>query len=417
MKEEKGKQGHKPTQAFAERRKKMGFKKIVFALPLAALLSLPVIARAEEQALDAAKVEGQLDGLGERVGTLESDVSGLKKLKLSGFIQARYELHDDSADKYSIATAGAAPSDKNKDYFYIKRARIKTTYEGSKYYQMNIQIETAGAAFSLKDAEGKVMIPLGDTMLNISMGQFKWPFGWELDRSDTDRELPERTIALRTLMPGERDRGIMLGITAPKYVEFRTGIFNGYGIQDSTYPIIAPIREAASVSRLAFDFGFLTFGGSIFAGNSSNRPSTSVGTTDYNTRAKNRFQADCHIYYPVPYVGGGRFDVEGYSGKDWSTSKTNKKGGKGDYASSLGGYIQIVQNFLKYEQLAIRYDYWDPDRNVQADGIDTLGFSLGTFFPYDPNAKLTVAYEIPTNTNKKKDKDDDFLTVQFQYKF
>ncbi|MCX5860297.1 MAG: porin, partial [Proteobacteria bacterium] len=67
----------------------MGFKKIVFALPLAALLSLPVIARAEEP--DPAALQGKVDSLDERTSGEESDVSGLKKIKLTGNIQARYE--------------------------------------------------------------------------------------------------------------------------------------------------------------------------------------------------------------------------------------------------------------------------------------------------------------------------------------
>jgi len=412
MKEEKGKMGQQPTQAFAERRKKMGFKKIVFALPLAALLSLPVMARAEEP--DPAALQGKVDGLDERMATVESDVAGLKKFKFSGYIQARYELHDDSADKYSMAKSGATPSDLNKDYFYIRRGRLKLTYEGSKYYQAILQIDAAKASIVLKDAEGRLMLPLGQTLLTLDMGQFKWPFGWELVRSSSDREMPERTKACGTLMPGERDRGIMFGVTAPKYVQFNVGLFNGYGIQDSGYPVITPVREAALVSRLGLDFGFLTLGGSAFTGNSSNRPSTDVGTTKFNTRAKNRFGSDLHVYYAIPVVGGGRVDLEGYSGKDWSTSKNS---GKGGYASSLGGYVQLVQNFLKSEQLAVRYDYWDPDRNVEADGINTLEFALNYFFVYDPNAKITVAYDIPVNTNKGKDKDDDFLTVQIQYKF
>jgi hypothetical protein len=409
MKEEKGKQGHLPTQALAERRKKMGFKKIVFALPLAALLSLPVMARAEGP--DPAALQGKVDGLDERMATAESDLAGLKKFKFSGYIQARYELHADSEDKYSIATQGATPSDKNKDYFYIRRGRLKLSYEGSKYYQAILQLDAAKASVSLKDAQGRLMLPLGKTLLTLDMGQFKWPFGWEMLRSSSEREMPERTKACGALMPGERDRGIMFGINAPKYVQFNMGLFNGYGTGDSGFPVITPVREAALVSRLALDFGFLTLGGSAFAGSSSNRPSTAVGTTEYNTRAKNRFGTDLHVYYAIPVVGGGRVDLEGYSGKDWNTSKNNK------YASSLGGYVQLVQNFLKSQQLAVRYDYWDPDTDVDLDGINTLAFALSYFFAYDPNAKITVAYDIPVHTNKGKDKDDDFLTMQIQYKF
>lgn len=414
MKEEKGKRVHQPGQAFAERRKKMGFKKIIFALPVAALLSLPVIARAEEQALDAAAMEGKIASLEERMATTDSDVAGLKKFKFSGYIQARYELHNDSEDKYSITKDSQgvvkSTSDLNKDYLYIRRGRLKLAYEGSKYYQAILQIDAARASIVLKDAQGRLMLPLGKTLLTLDMGQFKWPFGWELVRSSSEREMPERTRAIGALMPGERDRGISFGITSLKYVQFNAGLFNGYGIQDSGFPVITPVREAAFVGRLGLDFGFLTLGGSGFAGSSSNKPSTDAGKNKYNTRAKNRFGADLHVYYALPWVGGGRVDVEGYNGKDWSTS-LNK------YATSLGGYVQLVQNFLKNQQLAVRYDYWDPNTDVEADGINTLAFALNYFFVYDPNAKITLAYDIPINTNQGKDKDDDFLTLQIQYKF
>ena len=406
----KEKQGQQPTQTIAERRKKMGFKKIVFALPLAALLSLPVLARAEEP--DPAALQGKVDGLDERMATVESDVSGLKKVKISGYIQARYEYNQDSEDQFKTDAHGKT-SYSNKDYFYVRRGRLKTTWEPNSMTSFLIQLDAAKDKVSLKDAEGTLQYLMArNYLVSLKAGQFKWPFSYDVLRSSSDREMPERTLAVRTLMPGERDRGIQLGAGYKGLLEFRTGIFNGYGIDNSTYPVITPSRDLAWVSRLALDLGWVCLAGSSFVGRAGfTVPGAVVGeATDLITRDKHRFGGDAQFFYALPYLGGGRLLAEVITGKDFSQSLGN---GNGGYAPSLGYYFQVVQNILEKEQVTFRFDSFDPNTDKDDDRTDTFGLAL--LHNFNGNARFTLAYEIPKK--EKDDKDDNKLTLQFQYKF
>ncbi|MCX5866204.1 MAG: porin [Proteobacteria bacterium] len=392
----------------------MGFKKIVFALPLAALLSLPVVTRAEEP--DPAAQQGKIDSLDDRVLAVESDVSGLKKVKISGYVQARYEASENSKDQYKVDANKSVSSYLNKDYFYIRRGRVKVTWEPTSLTTFLIQIDAAKNTITLKDAEGSINFPIANKYsVGLKMGQFKWPFSYDVNRSSSDREMPERALSTQNLMPGERDRGVQFQATYKGLVDFRTGLFSGSGIQNSTFPVIPPTSKPTWVSRLALDFGWVSLAGSSFVGPAGfTLPADANSTNKILRRDRNRFGADAQFYYELPYLGGGRLMAEMISGKDFSQSL---KSGNGGYAKSLGFQATLVQNFLDKEQFAFRYDFWDPDTGVDYNRVVTYGLAL--IHNFDGSAKLTLAYEIPKNEVKAPAKDpvDNKTTIQFQYKF
>ena len=380
-------------------------KKVRILTWLGALLIIAPFVNAQET--DASAMKGRIDAAEERLSVLESDMSGLKKLKISGYVQARYEIHQDSKDEAD--TTGKVY--KNLDYFYIRRGRVKVTYEPAASSRFTLQLDAAKDKVTLKDAEAMVAFPIGNTYpISLRLGQFKWPFSYDVLRSSSEREMPERTRAIRALMPGERDRGVQLGYMPNDMFDFNLGLFNGYGIDNSTYPVITPTRTPAIVGRATADFELIAVGASVFTGKSA-----VLGTKDtinkkipFETKDKNRFGGDAQLYYELPVLGGGRIMAEVITGKDWSSSKK-------DYANSLGGYLQLVQNIWEYDQIMIRYDIWDPDGSVEKDGMNTLG--LGLVHHFSGNAKLTLAYEMPKHQDSEKEKDDNFLTAQLQVKF
>jgi len=63
--------------------------------------------------------EGKLNAIDERVLINETDLSKLNKIKVSGYIQAQWESYGADLEK----------SNGYNNTFYIRRARIKFTYE------------------------------------------------------------------------------------------------------------------------------------------------------------------------------------------------------------------------------------------------------------------------------------------------
>jgi len=107
-------------------------------------------------------------------------------------------------------------------------------------------------------------------------------------------------------------------------------------------------------------------------------------------------------------LGGGRLMGEVIQGKDWSPSDTA-------FVTSLGWYGQIVQNIFEYDQIAVRYDSWDPNTGNDNDAMTTFGIAL--VHNFTGNVRLTLAYEMPKAEDPTKEKDDNFFTAQLQCKF
>lgn len=379
----------------------MNLKKHLLTWAGAALMMAPMV---QAQEADTSGVAGKVEDHEVRVLTLESDVAGLKKIKLSGYVQARYEMHQDSKD-----AADTTNKYLNLDYFYVRRGRVKVSYDaGHSVY--TLQLDAAKDKVSLKDAEARFNFLTIPVALNLRMGQFKWPFSYEVLRSSSDREMPERSRAIRSLMPGERDRGVCLGITPNSIFDLNVGVFNGYGIENTTYPVITPTRTPAFVGRLTSDLGFVSLGLSGFLGKTATKGSwdTTAQNYPYEPKDKNRLGGDVQVYYPLPFLGGGRLMGEVIQGKDWSTSDTA-------YVTSLGWYGQIVQNIYDYDQIAVRYDSWDPNTGNDNDATTTLGIAL--IHNFTGNLRLTLAYEMPKAEDPIKEKDDNFFTAQVQCKF
>ena len=86
--------------------------------------------------------EGKLNALDDRVLVNEGDLAKLNKIKVSGYIQAQWE--SDGADLEK--TNGYSNT------FYIRRARIKFTYEPADGVKFVLQPDFSTGNLALKDA-------------------------------------------------------------------------------------------------------------------------------------------------------------------------------------------------------------------------------------------------------------------------
>ncbi len=190
-------------------------------LLLTILAVLSVYGYSQTQTVDSLKEvidrhEGKINALDERVLVNEADLGKLNKIKISGYVQAQWESYGKDLVKTNDPT----------NNFYIRRARIKFTYEALDGVKFVIQPDFSTGNLSLKDAYAVVNIPkLKD--FTLWAGQFNRP-DYEVEYSSSQREVLERSRFIRAIYPGEREIGVKLeyiGSTIP--LKFQLMAMNG----------------------------------------------------------------------------------------------------------------------------------------------------------------------------------------------
>jgi phosphate-selective porin len=375
-------------------------------------------------------VQGRLESLAEQLQTLQADTDKLKRFKFSGYLQVRWEHAEDQSDSVKVGGSPIAITPNNRERVYIRRGRLKLTYDSSPLSQGVLYLD-AGQDRTVRLLEAYV------TLLDpwtpghrhaLTVGQINVPFGYELERSDSDHELPERSRAENVLFPGERDRGVKLVNAWTPRLETTVAILNGGGINHPNFPNTDPTSDKDWTARARWSQGVFDVAASYYGGHEVTPLTGPDAVTD-----KTRLGADAQIYFQLPSAGGGSLKGEFYSGKnvDADTAKalvvtvgSTVLLAPGATASRLekkfqGGYGMWVQNLGDAFQLAARYDWFDPDLDTAHDRFERWGLGLNWF--YDGFTRLTVAYDIPHTERPSGtgyvDPKDNAWTVQVQHKF
>jgi hypothetical protein len=387
-------------------------------------------AAAGHAATDDAALEARLDSLGAEVRALQSARPAPSLLKVTGFVQARWETAENSAD--SIKVAGGEASTANRNRFAIRRARLKATYEDADFGRGVVYMNAGDSRqVELLEAHATLFDPWTEGHLHeLTIGQQNVPFGFDLEHSASSQELLERSQAERTLFPGERDRGVVLGSRWSPMVTTTFGVFNGTTIgEDSRFVAADPNSNKAVIGRVRVTQGPLSVAVSGYAA----RAATPLTGPDVVTD-KTRFGADAQARYEIPGLGKGELRGEVFFGHqanaDSIQALTTSSGGNvlpvagadlGHFATDFsGGYVTWVQAFATHYQFAARYDVWDPDTGVDHDQFARL--TLAVHGHYGRHIRAAVAYETPDTDRAAAggtftDPHDNRWTVQFQHKF
>ncbi len=165
-----------------------------------------------------------------------SDLELLKRIKVSGYIQAQFQIADSSGQQ--SFNGGNFPSGVDKR-FAIRRGRVKFQYDsqlGAKgwstsQYVFNMDVTEKGVA--VKDMYAKLTDPFIG-WISLTAGMQNRPFGYEIGYSSSLRESPERGRMSQIIFPGERDLGAMITLQGPKtgkwnWLKLEAGMFNGTG--------------------------------------------------------------------------------------------------------------------------------------------------------------------------------------------
>lgn len=389
--------------------------------------------RCQEREAGSEEEAGRLESLVEQVEALQADTDKLKKFKLSGYLQARYETSQLSEDSVRAVGAPLVLTPANLDRFYIRRARLKLTYTPSERTQGVVYFD-GGADRAVRLLDAYVVLSDPWTLSRdhqVTIGQFNTPFGDEIERSSTLREVPERSRAENVLFPGERDRGIKLHNRWSDRLETTFAVLNGGGIGQADYPNTDPTAAKDWLARVRVTLGALRAAVSGYTGRSVvalTGPEAEVDRT--------RFGADAQYAWKLPTFGGGALRGEVYAGEEVNPDSVAalttavsagqpvrrlRDGVSGAHLDTefLGGYLMLVQNLGERLQVAGRYDRFD--RNVHVDHDEYERWTVAAHWFYDGFTRLTLAYEMPVTEVRSgdafRDPDDNLLTFQAQYRF
>lgn len=359
-------------------------------------------------------VEGKLSALEEQYAETKSAVSALQKLKLSGYVQGRYAWNE------NVVYQSGAPSNDN---FFVRRGRLKAVYD-TDWAQYVVQLDATTSGVGVKEAYGELKLPWNG--LAIDAGLQLFPFGYEVGvRSSADLDLLERSRASRSFLAGEYDVGVALkGAYGPW--NFRVGVFNGNGV-DSGQTGKDNDQKKDVIGRLGFDFGTVAGGVSGWYGK----------TIQYNLPDDPEFDryrvgADLQVYLDLLPFGGTALKGEYIWGRTAIGNGTSAAptGGAGSSLGKTGhgAYGIVTQNLGPVNQLAVRYDYWDPDHGLDRDAAgnaakvftqDEISAAFHTYL--GGNLKLSLAYYHPMNRDKgdtaPSDPKADSYVAQLQVKF
>lgn len=406
------------------------------------------------------------DTLAPAVEQLQSDLMQMKKLSISGYVQAQAQLADSAGIK---SMAGGNFDSGVNSRFGVRRGRLKFAYTGSNgLTQAVIQFDITEKQFATKD----VYLKATDPFLNaftVTGGVFNRPFGYEIEYSSSLRETPERSRIVQTLFPGERDMGFMLTVQAPKtsrynFAKFDVGLFNGVGPKSADFD-----KHKDLISRLSCKKSFLqeqlkiSGGVSGYYGGWNNVSDTlftdvtlaesgvgvfteSKGANKGKQNKRMYYGADLQVTMDLP-IGLTTLRGEYIQGDQPATQASNASleaatTSKTYVRSFRGGYVYVVQNIGQTRfQLVGKLDYFDPNTKVSGNQIaetkvngKTSALSLSTadiaYTTYgfgvnvklSENMKVMAYYDIVKNEKTQiskhtKDLKDNVATVRFQYKF
>jgi hypothetical protein len=365
-------------------------------IPVVALLcALPLFAQEEEAPASDEETKAKVESLTEAFTEIRNVVDALNRMKFSGYLQAQYVNDERSQD-----ALGGTTGTRNFDQFSVRRARVKFTYQFTPTSRFVLQPDVTSSGVTLKDGYVEYTEPWTPWKHTLTAGQFNWPFGFEIMYSSSAREMPERSRVIRTLFPGERDRGVMAsGLGLGERLRYQVAVVNGTGTGRSD----DLNKRKDVVGRVGYSFGPLDLGASLYRGSELVATSTNAAGVDFD---KERQGIDFQWVTPVPGLGVRGEYIRGKQAPNAGTTRTESH-------DVDGWYFYAIQNLGTRHQFVVRLDEYDPNADISNDAIRTLGGSY--IFHWDAHSKVMFAYEKPDN--EVNDPDDNVFTLRYQYSF
>lgn len=374
--------------------------------------------------------EGKITALDERVLVNESDLGKLNKIKVSGYIQSQFESYGADLEK----------SNGYNNTFYIRRARVKFTYEALDGVKFVLQPDFSTGNIALKDAYTVLNIPKLKSW-TLWAGQMNRP-DYEVEYSSSQREVLERSRVVRAIYPGEREIGVKLeyiGIKIP--LKFQLMAMNGNFTAaqakdvDSQKDIMARLVYSIKIpsAGIGIDLGpNVYYGGNLSKNNKYFK--NSDGTLDsvnsvWKYLKKNWVGGEVQIFADV--LGGMALKGEYISGINSvpsavavNSTRAQMVASPSLYNNFSGYYVYFIKNIGPKNQFVAKYDYYDPNTKLSGDAagnsINYKTWTIAWQYYLNDFIRISLNYEIPKNeinASNPTDKKDNTLGVRIQAKF
>ncbi len=388
-------------------------------------------------------------------------------VRIGGYIQPQFQIAQSKGAR--SFDGGDFPANVN-NRFMLRRGRIRFDYVHfpenniGPSVQFVFQFDGTERGVVIRDFWGRVF-ENKYKLFAVSAGMFARPFGYELNLSSSDRESPERGRMSQLLMKTERDMGAMVSFEPRekqhplRYLKIDLGFFNGQGLAattdfDSHKDIIARIAlkpyPLGHSSKLSIGISYLN--GGMMQNTKyvyKDAVNTSGKTFLVDSSAGNIGKIAPRIYYgaDVQYkakIKAGYWEIRGefITGKQTATFQTSETpailliGTDGYFIRNFAGaYFYLLSNIInEHHQVGIKYDWYDPNTDVNGSDIGKPGTILGAadikfstlgggYIHYiTDNVKLVLWYEKVFNEKTvlpgyTGDLPDDIFTCRLQFRF
>jgi phosphate-selective porin len=361
--------------------------------------------------------EGKINALDERLLVAEGDLGKLTKIKVSGYIQAQFEQYQKGTDPMNT--------------FFIRRARVKFTYQATDGIKFVLQPDFSTGNLSLKDAYAVANIPKLKG-LSLWAGQFNRP-DYEVEYSSSQREVLERSRVIRAIYPGEREIGAKLEYT-PEAIPLKlqlavlNGNFTGKEAKDVDKKKDLMARATYSFNfpkaGIGMDLGVHGYYGSLISGtNFISDYKARIDSTDSNKGSyydKQWLGGEMQLYFDL--LGGMSLKGEYIQGKNATAG--DSKANPFKTRNFMGYYVYLIKNIGKRNQFVVRYDYYDPNTKLTGDDaareLNYKTLTLAWQYYLNDNIRITLNYEKPWNEKNATvpdDLKDNVLGIRVQAKF
>ncbi|HLO98788.1 MAG TPA: porin, partial [Fimbriimonas sp.] len=241
---------------------------------------------------DVDGIKGWIEGQNEALPIMTNDILDLKRNKDGTYVQFQYR----DTDQKGGATDG----------FNLRRVRIGSTQTvdtktaikwsvdlATGTNQQNAQLKDAFLIYDIEPSIEKVGVQL-------TAGQQPLPLGYELERSSSEREFPERSMYNQRMFAGERNRGINFKYGLSDSDFFHVGVWDALTVNDPEQSALAPAPE----SRLGMSAGLRHYGTNFDYGISAYRAQRPEFVTGTGAAAVTHGRVDRQfVYIDGNYVG------------------------------------------------------------------------------------------------------------------
>ena len=358
-------------------------------------------------------IKGWIEGQNEGLPVLAADVDQLKRFKNGSYMQFQFTDAQNNAG-----------TPRPNDGFNMRRTRFSHTgtIDARTSYKMAVDFGagTQRLAAELKDAIIMYDIEPSTDKVGIQLlaGQQPLPLGYELERSSTEREFPERTQYNQRMMAGERGRGLYVkyGVSQNAYVH--AGVWNSLTYADpqqteaNVFRNLSGTRMAATAG-VKFATEHYELGLSGFFGYRNEITFTPTGGTAVTTDAGARrfiYVDGAWIINPQWTIRGemmmGHDRVPQFSGSG-SSRKTQQS-----FTNLRGNHLQVSYSPNYRNTISARAEFFDP--NTKNDD-NVFGYGLAWSYMVNPGMKLTFAHEV--FREQGFDTTNNQTTIRLQVKF